>query len=348
MIEPEKILIIRLSSIGDVLLTTALIRTLKKRFPNSKIDFVIKKQFKQLIAWHPSLNTIYAYPKKGTKNSLKEIKHRIKAQQYDIIFDIHKNFRSLYLRSGSKAGKIFKFKKFIFKRWLLIHCKIDLYKQVTPIYQRYIDSGRKLGIKYDERGLDIYIPESIREAINQQWEKILASHTNLIIGIAPGASLKTKRWHVDGFKTVIAQLLEKYPQACILLFGDKNDQEITRELMVDTNPRLFDVAGKYSLLETAALMDYCKLVITNDTGLMHLASALNKKVIALFGSTTEHLGFFPCNKEAVVIQNNNLKCRPCSHVGRSECPKKHFKCMLEIQAADVLKAIHLLTNSGGD
>ena len=348
MIEPEKILIIRLSSIGDVLLATPLIRILRKRFPGSKIDFVIKEQFKELISLHPYLDTIYTYQKEATDNSLKEIKQRIKAQKYDVIFDIHKNFRSHYLRTGSKAEHIYKFKKFIFKRWLLVHLKIDLYKRIIPVYQRYIDSGRKLGIEYDEQGLDIFIPDSIRNTINNAWDKIPGSKDDLVIGIAPGASLMTKRWPVEGFRTIIEQLLETYPQARILLFGDKNDQAITRELMSNENSRIFDVAGKYSLLETAALLDYCDLVVTNDTGLMHLASALKKKVVAIFGSTTEQLGFFPCNKEAIVIQNNKLKCRPCSHVGRQECPKKHFKCMLEISDADVLKAIYLLINSGGD
>lgn len=348
MIEPEKILIIRLSSIGDVLLTTPLIRALKTRFPDSKIDFVIKEKFKELVLYHPYLNTIYTYQKKESQNSLKEIKRRIKAQKYDIIFDIHKNFRSLYLRSGSRAGKIFKFKKFILKRWLFVHFKIDLYKKIIPVCQRYIDSGKKLGLEYDEQGPDIFIPDSIRDRIDQQWDRTLNSKDDLIIGIAPGASLKTKRWHVEGFRTVIDNLLETFPQARILLFGDKNDQEITAQLMSDGNHRIFDMAGKYTLPETAALMDYCDLIISNDSGLMHLASALKKKVVAIFGSTTEHLGFFPCNKEAIVIQNNTLKCRPCSHVGRRECPKKHFKCMLDIPAADVLKAVYLLINSGGN
>ncbi|MBD3287889.1 hypothetical protein GF337_03720 [candidate division KSB1 bacterium] len=348
MREPEKILIIRLSSIGDILLTTPLIRILKKRFPNSKIDFVIKEKFRELISHHPALDIVYSYHKKEREKGLKKIKERIRQQNYDIIFDIHKNFRSIYLRTAVGAGDIFKFKKFIVPRWLMVHFKINLYKKMIPVYQRYINSGEKLGIEYDDLGLDIYISESIRDKLRQQWNADLEPEKNLVIGIAPGAGFETKRWHAEGFRAVIEDLLATHPEARVLLFGNVKDRQITQNIIWNDHPRVFDVAGKYSLMETTAMMDYCKLVITNDSGLMHLASALKKKVVAIFGSTTEHLGFFPCNKEALIIQNNALKCRPCTHVGRKKCPKKHFKCMLDIQAVDVLNAAHLLINSGGN
>ncbi len=125
-------------------------------------------------------------------------------------------------------------------------------------------------------------------------------------------------------------------------FGDHHDKIITSKIKLNIGEDVFDVAGRLSLMETASLMNLCHLMVTNDTGLMHIATALKKKVVAIFGSTTEELGFFPCALDSLVVQNNNLNCRPCSHVGRNECPKKHFKCMTDIKPQDVINAINSL------
>ena len=337
MFIPQKLLVIRLSSIGDVLLTTPLIRVLKKKFPSCRIDFVIKKQFQDIIAYHPSLTKIYTFDKKEGRQTLKKIKAQLKEQHYDLIVDIHRNFRSIYLRTGLSAKKTATFKKYILNRWLLVNFNINRYRRIIPVYQRYIDSLQEFDVSYDNAGLDIYIPAEITQKIAAQWHDTLNNY-QLIIALAPGASFLTKRWHTEGFINVTKHLVQKF-KAAVVLFGDGQDNLTTTEIEASVKNNIFNVAGKLSLLETAALMNYCNLVVTNDTGLMHIASALKKKVVAIFGSTTEELGFFPCAANSIVVQNNNINCRPCSHVGRHKCPKKHFKCMTDIEAQQVIEAV---------
>ena len=234
-----------------------------------------------------------------------------------MVIDIHKNFRSLFLRTGIGANHIAEFKKYALNRWLLVKFKLNLYHQIIPVYQRYIDSLKDFDLKYDNKGLDIYFPDQLVQKINEQWNGTLSNKYKLIVGMAPGASFLTKQWHVEGFIEIAKYLIEKY-QAAILLFGNGQDKAITTEIYSKIQEHLFDVAGQLSLLETTALMNYCHLVVTNDTGLMHIASALKKKVVAIFGSTTEELGFFPYTTDSRIVQNNDLKCRPCSHIGRNK------------------------------
>lgn len=339
MFIPNKVLIVRFSSIGDIVLTTPLIRAIKEKFPHCIIDFIIKDEYTELITFHPLLNKIYAFDKQKGIAELSKIKKQIRQEKYDIIIDIHKNIRSIYLRSFIRAKQIVTYKKFIFNRWLLVHLKLNRYQKIIPIYQRYIDCMKNFELVYDDQGLDLFIPPTVTETIQKRWQ----THDNhLICGIAPGASFKTKQWSLDGFIEISNYLLNKY-NAKIFLFGDKLDHEITSQITSSIkNNHLIDLAGKLSLLESAAMMNFCQLVITNDTGLMHIAAALKKKIVAIFGSTTEELGFFPNAKQFVVLQSNDLICRPCSHIGRNTCPKKHFKCMRDISADKVKQAVDFL------
>lgn len=341
----KKVLIIRLSSIGDIILTTPLIRVLNKKYPDCKIDFVIKHQFRDLIAAHPAVSRLYVYKKNDERYSLKKIRKLIREERYDIIIDIHKNFRSVYLRTCANAGKVVQFKKYAFKRWLLIKFKLNMYDHIVPVYQRYIDSLKDFDIEYDHKGVDLYIPEHYLNSIDHKWRSIIESIEGPIIGIAPGASYLTKRWMPNGFQNVARRLLQQHGDASIIFFGNTDDRRITDSILAglqDYSDRIFNMAGELSLMESAALLNYCSYVITNDTGLMHMATGLKKKVVAIFGSTTRELGFFPCSNDAAIVQNVYLRCRPCSHVGRHECPEKHFKCMKDITPDHVIEAFELL------
>ena len=175
----------------------------------------------------------------------------------------------------------------------------------------------------------------------EKYSKFFTNSAALTIGVAPGAKHATKRWTVEGFSSIINFLI-KNTNARIILFGSRPDREIVNSFSIEKPQFMLDTTGELSLLETTALMNHCDLVLTNDSGLMHLASALKKKVVAIFGSTTEELGFFPYLSEHIVIQNKSLKCRPCSHIGREKCPRQHFKCMKEITADHVISAMEEL------
>jgi lipopolysaccharide heptosyltransferase II len=338
---PQKILIIRLSSIGDIILTTPLIRNMKKKFPESTIDFVIKSEFAELLENHPSINNLYQL-EKGIKNKpLKKIKQQIKNEKYDLIVDLHKNFRSYYLTFRSEAKQIVRYKKFILQRFLLVKFKINLFKKIVPIYERYFLSLNRFNIQNDELGLEIHFNNQIEQKIQNYYKDFLNYENDLIIGIAPGASFATKRWTLDGFQEVVYYFIEHH-KTKIILFGNKIDRELIHSAQISNEQKILNSAGKHSISETGVLMNHCDVVLTNDSGLLHLATALKKPVVAIFGSTTEELGFFPSITNNIVVQNSDLKCRPCSHVGRNKCPKDHFKCLKEITSKEVIKAIEKL------
>ncbi len=340
---PKKVLIVRLSSIGDVLLTTPTIRLLKNKFPDSQIDFVIKKRFAELLKHHPSISHLYHYDKYDEANSLRTIKQQIRNQNYDLIIDLHKNFRSYYLTTGSGAKDIVRYNKGVIQRFLMVKFKLKLSRTIVPIYQRYLNNLKRFEIKYDGKGLDIFFDEKVERRSFDKCSNFLNDLSGLIIGIAPGAKHATKRWTAEGFSTVINFFVSN-KNARIILFGGDADREIVKSFSIQKHQLVLNTIGELSLLEAAALMNYCDLVLTNDSGLMHIAAALKKKVVAIFGSTTEELGFFPYLNEQTILQNNNLKCRPCSHIGRKKCPKGHFKCMKEITADHVISAMEGLLN----
>jgi lipopolysaccharide heptosyltransferase II len=335
---PEKILIIRLSSIGDVLLTTPVIRLLKIKFPGSKIDFVIKKEFAQVLADHPQVHRFYIFDNHTENSSLRAIKKEIRHQQYDLVIDLHKNIRSYFLTIGSRAKMILHYNKGIVPRFFYVKFKLRFFKEIVPAYLKYINSLQPYEIEDDHQGLEFYVDADVKNQVKQKYGNFWHETNQSIIGIAPGAHHPTKRWTSEGFSAVINYLVDKGNYK-IILFGNLDDRKIVASLAIHSSQNVLNTAGELSLCETGALMDFCDLVVTNDSGLVHLASALKKKVVAIFGSTTEELGFFPYLTEHIIVQNNSLKCRPCSHIGRKKCPKKHFKCMKDIPAGQVIDAI---------
>ncbi len=337
----NKILIIRLSSIGDIILTTPVIRILKHHFPASKIDFVIKQQFAELLAHHPAINQLLIFDKSQATAGLKNLKHKITKQRYDLIIDLHKNFRSYFLTLNSGAGCILRYKKFVWRRWLLVKLKWNLFEQPIPIFLRYLIPIKKLGFEYDDLGLDIFFSEKIKFQVEEKFAPFLQQNFHTLIGIAPGASFFTKRWTAEGFEAVIDHFSQQTGMG-VILFGNAADRELIDSLHIKNRQQVLNAAGELSLIQTAALMDKCGGVISNDSGLMHLAAALKKNIVAIFGSTTAELGFYPVTTEHIIVENPELKCRPCSHIGRKKCPKHHFACMKKIEPAQVIAAAEKL------
>jgi heptosyltransferase-2 len=337
----KKILIIRLSSIGDIILTSPIIRVLRKNFPESQIDFVAKEKFIEVVKYNPNINKIHIL--KG-HNSIKELKSEIKKEKYDLIIDMHKNFRSFYLKNFSNAKKIFTISKPYISRFLLVNFKINLYKQTFSIIENYFAPLKKIGIQNDQEGLEVFTSDDARLKVKEIMEDFI-SEGDFVIGMSPGAGFWNKEWTNEGFSGVIDYFARKY-KAKILLFGSEKDNKKIQQIseLVFNKNSLLDLSGRLNLLELIAGIEKCNLFITNDTGAMHIAVALKKKVIAIFGPTTKEFGFFPNSKESLVVENFNLSCRPCTHIGKDYCPKKHFKCMRDVKSWNVIEVAEKLLN----
>jgi len=305
-----KTLVIRLSSIGDILLTTPLLRSLRRVYPDMEIDFCVFKEYSELVENNPNISRVISIDR---LSAIREGRTKIQSQEkYDYVIDLHNNFRSRVLRFG-KGKKIFTVNKRSFRRWLLVKTKINLLQNTSDVIGRYFEAAHRLGVIDDKEGLDFTDAldlQKLGDLINNSDITDFLLHTEpekMLVGVCPGAKHFTKRWLPERFAELVSTLIRK-KNAQILLFGGKEDAErctairaqalisltlSKKTVAVSIEKSVIDLSGKLTLSEIAATMKQCDLLITNDTGLMHVASAQKKPLIALFGSTVKEFGFFP-------------------------------------------------------
>ncbi len=331
-----KILVVRLSSIGDIILTTPLLRSLKTKYPGAQITFLIKEQYKELLASSPYVDKLITFNKKDGFSGLTDIKNRLKEEKFDLFLDIHKNWRSRYLRLGIGAKKVTSYNKLIFKRTLLIWFKINLYGKIKPVYERYFDSVRDQGIKYDGRGTQIHVPDAAVHKVKTVLEAAGYHFNGPLVILCPGATYFNKKWKPEGFVET-ARYLTREKSAFVVIHGGPEDKVLCSGIARTAGSGCVSLAGMFSLSESAALLKSATLVIANDSGLLHLAQSQKVPVVGIYGPTTRELGYFPVELNSTVVETE-LSCRPCTHNGLDKCPKKHFRCMNDITAESVIKA----------
>lgn len=346
----HKTLIIRFSSVGDIILSSLLVRVLRKRFPNARIDYLVKTEYADLVRHNPHLTNVIEFAAHGGFKELRQCKRSVAKTGYDLIIDIHDSIRSRYLSLGT--APFVRINKRKLARLCMVKMKLNLYSILggSPnVAERYLETVQRFDIENDGGGLETFIPTDAVAKAKGILLKAGIDGSKTVVGICPSAKHENKMWLPDRFAEVgIAFAVNQTP---ILLFGNGEEErkrcETVRSMIEEKAPSaiVLDLSNTLSLLETAATMDYCSVVITNDSGLMHLAASRKRDVVAVFGPTVKELGFFPYGTANAVIQNEGLSCRPCTHVGLPECPKKHFKCMNEIPASRVIEAAHYLLDA---
>jgi len=336
MAEVGKILIVRLSSIGDIILTTPLLRAIRETYPEAEITFLIKKQYADLLRASPYISELITLDTNEGFPGLRQIKRKLKEKQFDMYVDIHKNWRSIYIRLGLGAKLTGTYPKHIFRRSVLIWFKLNLYKNIKPVYLRYFESVRKLGVHYDGKGTEIYLPEHTLEKVREMLLSLGFQFNCPLVIICPGATYFNKRWHAEGFIET-ARYLIRERSAFIILHGGKEDAGLCQEIAAGAGPEAVSMAGRLSLSDSAALLQLSTLVIANDSGLLHLAQSQKRPVVGIYGPTTRELGFFPIEQNSTVVETK-LPCRPCTPKGLDICPKKHFRCMNDITPDKVIQA----------
>ena len=352
---PGKTLLLRLSSIGDIVLSSPLIRNLRKTFPEMQLDFLVKSEFADLVRYNPYLSRIIEVDTSAGLRKLTSVGRSIRGERYDVLVDLHGSLRSIYLRFLSGARKILKVEKRRVQRWMLVRFKRNLYGSVVSVADRYLEPLKPYGISGDGEGLELYVPDQVVRKVWVQLSEHGLPQGHRVIGFCPSAKHATKMWPRDSYIDLGRLLVDRH-DARILIFGGEEDRTYCSEIAdsIEHPPRTesgsshaeprraFNFAGHFSLLESAAAMDNCSVIVTNDTGLMHIAAARKRPVVAIFGSTVEEFGFFPYGTRNIVLQNSGLYCRPCSHIGRSKCPEGHFRCMKEVSVGGVARAVDSL------
>ncbi len=341
-----KTLILRLSSIGDIILASPLIRLLRKKFPSARIDFVVRKEFADLVRYNPNITNVYEIDTTGNSTALKNLADLLKNINYDNIIDIHNNFRTRRLRSLLNTKKSVVVNKRTWPRLMLTLFKKNIYSSVVSVADRYVETVYYLGIQNDNEGVEVFIPQEIINKATILWQAAFIRQPAHVIALCPAAKHFTKMWPPEQFAELGKQCVND--GSSVVLFGGANDEkycERIRDLMISSGvpeEMVVNFAGKSSLLESAALMDRCEIVVANDSGLMHIAAARKRPVVGIFGPTVGEFGFFPVGTNTEILQVQGLSCRPCSHLGGQKCPKGHFRCMKEILPDRVFQSIRKL------
>ena len=319
-----KFLIIRFSSIGDIVLTTPIIRAIKMQYPDAEVHFVTKRGFYDVVRYNPHIDRIHLLD--GT---LAPLISALKAEKFDYVIDLHHNLRSLIIKLSLFGAKSYSFPKLNFPKWLLVRLKWNVMPDIH-IVDRYFKTVRKLGVKNDQKGLDFFLPE---EDIFPS-DKLPKIFQEPYIVMVVGAKHFTKRIPLDRVIELSKKLI--YP---IVILGGSEDGDVGNLVAKKSGLHVFNACGKLSILESAAVIKTAKLVISSDTGMMHIASAYKRTIFSLWGNTTPLLGMYPYlpGDESKIFEVNNLSCRPCSKIGFQECPKKHFKCMQEIPYQQIVE-----------
>ena len=329
-----KFLIIRFSSIGDIVLTTPVVRCLKKQLVTAEVHYLTKAAFRPILAANPYVDKLHCL-----EGDLDGLIGRLREEDFDYVIDLHHNLRTLKVKRGL-GKRSFSFDKLNIGKWLLTNFKIDRLPR-RHIVDRYLDTVASFGVVNDGAGLDYFIPSG--EELKPQ--DIPTSHSAGYIGVVVGAAHATKR--LPFHKLVELCREARHP---LILLGGPEDAVVARELAAIDPVKIYNACGQFSLNESAALVRQAKLVVTHDTGLMHIAAAFKRPVISVWGNTVPEFGMYPYYGENylfnyrqgqwlfgelpyLIMEVKGLSCRPCSKIGYDKCPKGHFKCM-EQQAVE--------------
>lgn len=313
---PAKFLIIRFSSIGDIVLTTPVIRCLKQQVPGAEIHYCTKRSFQSLIESNP-------YVDKGIylDGSLNDLIRQLRTERYDYIIDLHNNLRTRIIKLRL-AVPSHSFDKLNWEKWLYVQFKVNTMPPLH-IVDRYLKTTESFGVVNDGKGLDYFIP--YKDIVEPEWFPI--THRRGFVAYAIGGQHHTK-------KLPVARMIElcrkiNYP---MVLLGGKEDAAAGEEVLQALGDKLiYNACGKYNLNQSASILQQSALVFSHDTGLMHIAAAFRKKIYAIWGNTTPQLGMYPYKTNFVSLENKLLPCRPCSKIGYDQCPKGHFNCMNELR-----------------
>lgn len=312
----KKILVIRFSAMGDVILTSPVIRCIKQTYPDSSLHFVVKEKFADAINNNPHIDRIHTF-----KTHPAELLEQLKAEGFDFVADLQRNRKSAWLRRKlhTVSGT---FPKLNFRKLLLTRLKIDLLPKIHVV-DRYFKAVEKLGVHNDQKGLDFFTRAN-EIIFNGNLPEIFGtSYVVLVLG----ATYFTKRIPAPKLEEIISNL--KMP---VVLLGGPAERSLADEL-TQKFPQVKNVVGQTTLEQSAAYIKHAQYVITSDTGLMHIAAAFEKKIVTVWGNTVPAFGMGPYLPQkpanAVSFEVQGLSCRPCSKLGYDECPRKHFKCMLD-------------------
>ena len=325
-----RILIIHTAFIGDIVLSTPLIKKLRDTYPKAEIAYLTTPVGASILRNNPYLTHIIEYDKRGEHKGLKgfwTMAKRLKMESYNLVITPHRYLRSTFLTFLTGAP---------IRRGYDNATASFLYNEKFHYDKNKHEVEKLLSFVPKNEGKRYEIELFPKELEKIKVDELLKNRKKKLVVIAPGSKWFTKKWPLEYFNIVIKEL-EKRDDTTVVIVGGKEEQLLNIPLRTTS----IDLRGRTTLLELAEVIKRADIVLTNDSSPIHIASAFeNVKILAIFGPTVKSFGFFPWSKNSEVFEVENLKCRPCSIHGGNSCPKKHFKCMLDIKPEAVLEEIN--------
>lgn len=311
------------------MLTTPVVRCVKQQVPGAEVHFLTKKLFASILEGNPYIDQFH-FLQDGLLPTVKYLK----TFGFDYIIDLHNNQRTFAIRKllGKRESVFYKMN---IEKWLMVKFKVD---KLLPVHivDRYLAAAAPLGVTDDGLGLEYYIPR-VQEVTTEQLPE---THRNGYVAIVIGAKHATKQYPVD----LLAKVCKAIPHPIVLLGGPEDKAAGEAIVSASANPLVWNACGQFNLNGSASLVRQGRVVVSNDTGLMHIAAAFQKPIISLWGNTIPEFGMHPyygksSSLVSVIMETKGLHCRPCSKIGYEKCPEGHFKCMREISPADIVREV---------
>jgi len=328
----KKVLILRFSSIGDIVLTTPVIRAIKLQLSEVEVHYATKKGFANILENNPYVDKVHQL-----EDNLSDLVANLKAEKFDYIVDLHNNLRTKIIKLRLNVASN-TFEKLNWEKWLMVNMKVNKLPN-QHIVDRYMQAASELGVKKDQFGLDYFIPA--KDEVEKEW--LPESHQQEYVAYVIGAQHNTKKLPFNR----MVELCDKINKPIILVGGPDDADMGTKveqffeqtessapyeEKLIEMGKKtkIFNACGKFNLNQSASLVKNATYVFTHDTGLMHIAAAFRKNIFCIWGNTIPMFGMYPYKTKFTILENTKVNCRPCSKIGFQKCPKGHFNCMNKI------------------
>jgi lipopolysaccharide heptosyltransferase II len=322
------ILAVRFSSIGDILLTTPLLRAIRCAHPGARLTVLTKREYVPLLSHNPHLHRVLGM---APGRSLLSMAMELRGDRYSHLLDLHDNLRSRALRV-LVPGRWRSYPKHRLARAWLIRAKRNRYRDRRPVAERYFVAARDLGVQPDGGPPEFFLGREAHEQVSAWLTSVGFAHHRDIVAVAPGAAHATKRWPLEHWRALVERV--SAAGVSVVVVGGPHDADLGAALVTGSNGGVANAAGIFGLQGTGALLRRARVVVSGDTGVMHMATGVGTPVVALFGPTVEAFGFFPYTHKASVVELP-LPCRPCTSQGSARCPLGHHRCMIDISPGAV-------------
>jgi ADP-heptose:LPS heptosyltransferase len=321
-----KILVVRFSSIGDIVLTSPVVRAISEQVADAEIHYLTKSAYSDLVSSNPRINKVITIEK-----SIDEVIDELKKENYDHIVDLHNNVRTRGLKFKLRRNMT-SFPKLNYKKWMLVRFKRNSMPDVHVV-DRYFEAAKPINVEIDGKGIEFYIDPSNEIDVNAELG------TKDYVVFVLGAKFNTKRIPDEKLVSLVDNNTSQ-----VVLIGGPDDKGAGEEIVRRSRGKVINLAGKYNLQQSASILKQSKKVLTGDTGMMHIASAFNVPIISVWGNTVPDLGMYPYKPNSPgsysIHEVKDLSCRPCSKIGFAECPKGHFKCMNDQNFDEIQKELN--------